>query len=110
MFTQIDSPFLDRLKNRIDLTHIPFSERGSRLLVMQHENTLLIRLAERWFKADPRLSAYRNRPPIVERFQLTDGNGQPLDFTLESHPHCLDFHTAIGVFSLVFVDTETLLL
>src|ERR1035437_10110362 len=50
---------LEMLKNRIDLKRIPFSDRGSRILVMQHDNGLSIRLSERWFKLDHRLTSYR---------------------------------------------------
>jgi hypothetical protein len=46
----MDSPFLDLLRNRINLSQIPFSERGSRLLVFETNHHLAVRLAERWFK------------------------------------------------------------
>ena len=46
----MDSPFLELLKNRINLTQIPFSERGSRLMVFRTNHSLAVRLAERWFK------------------------------------------------------------
>ncbi len=104
------SPFLDLLKNRINLRQIPFSERGSRLLVFREARHLLVRLAERWFKLDQKLSSYRQRPPLIDRWQLTDADGQPLDFELTTYPHRLDFQTALGVFTLIFADTETLLL
>ena len=39
---------IDNLHNRIDLTHIPFTDRGSRLLLFLEGHTLSIRLAERW--------------------------------------------------------------
>ena len=69
---------LDLLRNRIDLEHIPFTERGSRLLVMKNGHGLCIRLVERWNKIDPRLSGYRLRPPIVEDLSFTDGEGHEL--------------------------------
>lgn len=31
----ITSPYLNLLRNHIDITHVPFSDRGSRLLVFQ---------------------------------------------------------------------------
>jgi putative isomerase len=111
MSVETISPYLLLLKNRIDLSHIPFSERGARLLVMQQAaNSMVFRLVERWFKLDNDLASYRQRPPIVENFRLTDGEGRMLEFTLESYPHRLDFLTEIGPFSLTFADTETLLL
>ena len=68
-----DSPFLALLKNRINLHHIPFSERGSRLLVFRKDDYLQVRLAERWFKRDRQLSSYRQRPPLVDEWRFTDG-------------------------------------
>ncbi|MEK7324848.1 MAG: trehalase family glycosidase [Chloroflexota bacterium] len=105
----MDSSFLDLLKNRINLSQIPFSERGSRLMVFHTDHHLAVRLAERWFKREGQLSAYRNRPPIVDEWRFTDGDGNPLDFELTTYPHRVDCQTAIGVFTICFVDTETLL-
>lgn len=105
-----DSPYLQLLKNRINLRQIPFSDRGSRLLVLKPDNHLVVRLAERWFKADNRLSAYRQRPPLIDEWHLTDEDGQPLNLNITSYPHRLDFETKLGTFSLAFVDQETLLL
>ncbi len=98
------------LKNRINLRQIPFSERGSRLLIFRSDHDLQVRLAERWFKLDQQLASYRQRPPLIDGWQLTNGAGQALDFELVTYPHRLDFQTSIGKFSLAFVDTETLLL
>ncbi len=103
------SPFLELLKNRINLRHIPFSERGSRLLVFGEDQRLSIRLAERWFKLKGELAGYRTRPPIIGGWQFTDGAGRPLPYTLTTYPHRLDFQTVIGQFQMVFVDQETLL-
>jgi hypothetical protein len=98
------------LKNRIDLETIPFSERGSRLLVLRHAPaSLSVRLAERWFKATRQLAAYRDRPPILDEITLTGADGEPLPFQLESYPHRLDLHTAAGTFAITFADAETLL-
>ncbi len=88
------SPFLNALKDRINLRHIPFSDRGSRLMVFRQNDHLQVRLAERWFKLDHQLSSYRNALP----------------FTATTYPHCIIFHTAVGDYWLVFVDQETLLL
>jgi len=101
---------LELLRNRINLRQIPFSERGSRLLIFRSDQALQVRLAERWFKLDQKLSSYRQRPPLIDRWQLTDGDGQLLDFEPITYPHRLDLKTSIGIFSLAFVDTETLML
>lgn len=102
--------YLDELKNRIDLEHIPFTERGSRILVMKNECGLLVRLAERWYKLTRSISAYRQRPPIIKEWVFIDGSGETLTAELESHPDRLVFQTSIGNFTLVFNDQETLFL
>lgn len=92
------------------MDRIPFSERGSRLLVFRSDNHFAIRMAERWFKVDTDLVAYRNRLPIIDAWQLTDGEGMPLPFEMTTYPHRIDCATSIGIFTLAFVDQETLLL
>ena len=103
------SPILDLLKNRIDLHSVPFTERGSRILVFRDDHSFLIRLAERWFKRSLQLSAYRLREPIINQFVLTNGDGQPLDLSLTTFPHRIDAATEIGTYSILFADSETLL-
>ncbi len=104
-------PLLSLLQNRVDLKQVPFTERGSRLLLMQNpDGGMIVRLAERWVKVDPRTTGYLERPPIVEHMYLTDGEGELLKFDLESYPHRLNFFTRIGTFSMIFDDNETLLL
>ncbi|MCZ7554032.1 MAG: hypothetical protein B6D39_05310 [Anaerolineae bacterium UTCFX2] len=104
----IDSPFLTMLENRIELREIPFTDRGSRLLVYRTNHSFSIRLAERWFKRSGQLAAYRKRPPIIQDLQFTDRQGNPLDFSLTSYPHCLHCQTSLGVFTIFFQDQETL--
>ena len=106
----LDSPYLKLLKNRIDLRHVPFTERGSRLLIYRNDDHFCIRLAERWYKRTGQLSAYRQRPPIIEQFQFTNEQGEPLKIEVSSYPHCLECQTDIGNFTLTFCDPETLLL
>ena len=106
----VQSPFLNQLKNRINLRQIPFSDRGSRLLVFQENHHFIFRLAERWFKRERELLAYRNRPPIVDQWVFTDGEGHVLDLELTTYPHCLVCSTRLGMFVITFVDTETLLM
>lgn len=109
MTYEINSPFLVLLRDRIDLRRIPFSERGSRLLLLRAEDHFSIRLAERWFKLENQLAAYRDRPPLVDEWRLTDGDGQPLPFDLTTYPHCVIARTGIGDFTFTFADPETLL-
>lgn len=104
------SIFLERLRNRINLEQIPFSERGSRLLVLQQENKFHIRLAERWAKWEAEVGHYRQRRPVVADLRLTDGDGAPLEFQIAAYPHAIFIETRIGEFWLSFLDTETLYL
>ncbi|MBM3120772.1 MAG: glycogen debranching protein [Chloroflexi bacterium] len=104
------SDILELLKDRIDLHRIPFSDRGARLMVFRSDDHFRLRLAERWFKLDGQLSTYRQRPPIVDGWRLTDGQGAPLAFRAISYPHRIDCLTDVGVFTLTFADPETLLL
>jgi hypothetical protein len=82
--------------NRIDLKQVPFTDRGSRLLVLERDGGLVVRLSERWAKIDPHVVAYRHRPPLLDQFFFTEPNGDLLDFELESYPHCLNFKTQPG--------------
>ncbi len=105
----LSSPYLALLKNRLDLKKIPFSDRGSRLLVFLTNHHLSIRLAERWFKREGQLSAYRQRPPIVDNFEFIGEDGNPIPFEVTTYPHCLVFHTSSGIFTMIFLDTETIM-
>ena len=100
---------LERLRNRIDLINIPFTDRGSRLLVFVRGGELSVRLAERWVKWESEYGHYRQRIPIVERFRITELDGQPLDCGTETYPHVAHLRTANGTFSLAFVDPEALI-
>jgi len=109
MLNTRQSPYLNLLKNRIDLHHVPFSDRGSRLMVFRPNDHFQVRLAERWFKQAGQLAAYRDRPPLVDEWVFTDADGRPLPLQVTTYPHRLDCETPIGVFSLAYVDTETLI-
>jgi putative isomerase len=102
--------FLEMLVNRIDLVEIPFSERGSRLMLFRSGNTLSIRLAERWLKVSRRLTAYRDRPALIDQLMFTDGDDNPLALDITTYPHVIEAMTRLGKFSLVFMDEETVLL
>ncbi|HEX6035672.1 MAG TPA: hypothetical protein VFY83_14620, partial [Anaerolineales bacterium] len=106
----VESEYLNLLRDRVNLREIPFSERGSRLLIFQADRHLTIRLAERWFKRAGDLAAYRHRPPLIDQWVFTDENGNPLDVKTTTYPHRIDFETSLGTFSLAFVDIETVLI
>lgn len=100
---------LENLHNRIDLTNIPFTDRGSRLLLFRQGDELAIRLAERWVKWEKEVGHYRKRPPIIEHFKLLDADGTPLAFATDIYPHRTRLITSVGVFDWVFTDAETML-
>jgi hypothetical protein len=110
MNPEVKSEYLSLLKDRVNLREIPFSERGSRFLIFQANDSLTVRLAERWFKREGQLSAYRKRRPLIDQWIFTDGEGDPLQLKLTSYPHRIDCETRIGTFSIAFVDAETLLI
>jgi putative isomerase len=102
---------METLRNRIDLVNIPFTDRGSRLMLFRHEHQFLIRLAERWVKWESEVGHYRQRPPILDRLTFMTGEGTPLtDISLETYPHVAHIQTALGAFGWVFIDIDTLLL
>lgn len=104
------SIFLERLRGRINLEHIPFSERGSRLLVFRRRQHLYIRLAERWAKWESEVGHYRQRRPVLDEFQLSDENNVALDMNITAYPHAVFIQTRLGEFWLTFLDEETLYL
>ena len=98
------------LKNHIDITLVPFSDRGSRLLVfktMEHDS-LYIKLAERLTSLQPGLDTYRYRPPYIQDLVLIDEAGMALAFHLTTYPHKLVFETRLGDFCLAFHRNDTI--
>jgi putative isomerase len=104
------SDFLALLKNHIDLVSVPFSDRGSRILLFRtaHKASLHVKLAERLTFLDGDIEAYLRRPPFIRDLCLLDEAGSPLDFTITTYPHQLILSTAIGDFGVAFQDEHTL--
>lgn len=104
--------YLNLLQNHIDITCVPFSERGSRLLIFRYsdKNGLYIKLAERLTQLEPNVEAYLNRAPFIRDLVLIDSSGNKLDFSLTSSPYCLLLHTKLGDFEIVFQDQQTIAL
>lgn len=96
----------------MDLTVVPFTDRGSRILVFREpgQPRLYVRVCERWPKLEYTEGTYRIRPPLVKELHLLDGDGQPLRWELTPYPHKLVLHTAIGNFELCFAHPELLAL
>jgi len=103
-------PSLDILRNRIDISRVPFSDRGSRILVYQQDAQprLTFRLAERLVDLQPGLEVHRTRPALIPDFCFIDGDNQHLPYRLVTEPHALTFETRLGTFKIVFHDDDTL--
>ncbi len=61
-------PNLRILRKHIDITKVPFSDRGSRLLVFQMVGAprLNVKLAERLTSINPNIEAYLSQPPFID--------------------------------------------
>ena len=79
-------------------------------MIFRAGDHLVVRLAERWYKLNQQLTSYRDRVPLISDWQFTDGAGQPLTSTVTTYPHRLDCQTEAGVFSIAFVDAETVMI
>ena len=108
--TQQMRPTLDLLRNRLDYTHVPFSDRGSRLLVYQapYQSQFYIKLAERLTNIEPGIETYLRRPPFIHNLHLMDENGEHLAFETTTYPHQIQMKTRLGEFGLTFQDSHTL--
>lgn len=103
---------LDYLHNKIDICREPFSDIGSRILVFKKQGTseLLIKLAERLTGIEPGLATYLLRSPFIENFYFCDEKGKKLAFEANTFPDRLSFKTKLGMFQLIFQNTETILI
>ncbi len=106
----MESPYLNLLQDHIDVSRVPFSDRGSRLLVFKSadQDRLYIKLAERLTSLQPGLDTYRFRPPYIQDLAFIDEEGMPLTYNLTVYPHALFLQTRLGRFSLAFDDHDTL--
>ena len=100
---------LQEMKNRIDISREPFSDRGSRLMVLEDRaaSRLQLRFASRQAQFTGPLH-YSARLPYLDELALTGTNGQPLEYKLTTYPHRLVFETRVGTFQMAFRDNHTL--
>ncbi|MBL8161937.1 MAG: glycogen debranching protein [Anaerolineae bacterium] len=94
------SQALEYLKNRITLDAIPFTERGSRIMVLRRDRAFHVQLAESWAE---------DHPTTLVTLELLDEQRAPLEVSTTSYPHRVDITSAGGSFVLGFADTETLM-
>ncbi|MGE5249759.1 MAG: amylo-alpha-1,6-glucosidase [Bacteroidota bacterium] len=102
--------YLDLLRGQIDISKVPFSERGSRLVVYQSagRSSLQVRLGERLTALDPHPEAYLSRPAFIPQLEFVDQHGDSLPFEASASPDIVLFQTRLGKFKLVFQDAQTL--
>ncbi len=106
----LDAPSINLLRNQIDFSTVPFSDRGSRLLIFLNpeQHNLYIRLAERLTSLESNIEAYLHRPPFIHDLCFVDQHGEKLTFETTTYPHALYFNTRLGDFGLVFQDRRSL--
>ena len=106
----LTAPSINLLRNQIDFTRVPFSDRGSRLLVFLNPemSNIYIRLAERLATLEADIEAYTRRAPFIYDLSLIDANGEQLEFETTTYPHTIFFNTEIGDFGLAYLDDQTL--
>ncbi|HMN11413.1 MAG TPA: trehalase family glycosidase [Bellilinea sp.] len=101
--------YFDFLYNFIDITKVPFTARGSRLLVMKSADGLVIRQSR-----EPRIAESKSAPDfqsdLLSNLKFRDEFGDELPVVVQSQPHILNLETKLGEMVLVFEDTETILL
>ena len=71
--------YFEFLKNFIDIRRMAFSTRGTRLVIMENDEGVLIRQSERPGKAMTERGGVQIKTPLLEGLSFTDGNGKPLD-------------------------------
>ena len=102
--------YLDLLRGQIDIAQVPFSDRGSRLVIQQvpGQSQLMVKLAERLIALNPDPEAYLARRPFIEDLQFVNGRGEALDFKASASPDVIRFRTWLGEFKLAFQDEQTI--
>ncbi len=105
-----NSPYHSLLRNHLDLKNIPFSERGSRIMLLKDRDRFALRLAERWMAWEGQYGHYRRRSSFLKDLELADADGHCLPAELTTYPHLIEAQTAIGTFRWVFADEETICL
>ena len=108
MENDLITPNVNLLRNQIDFSKVPFSDRGSRLMVFLNndEHFLNIRLAERLTSIESDIEAYLNRPPLIQDLNFIDVEGNKLIFESNTYPYAMYFATRLGDFGITFFDSQ----
>lgn len=110
MKKKLVSPSVHLLRNQIDYTNVPFSDRGSRLMVFleNEKHCLQIRLAERLTSIEPDIEAYLKRQPLIQDLCFIDEDSNQLEFDSTSYPYAIYFTTQLGDFGITYSDKNIL--
>ena len=104
-------PQLDLMRNAIDMDLIPYSDRGSRVMIFRDaDNRFLIRLAERLARIDPGIEAYLKRPPFIDQLAIIDKNEAQLPYVLTWNPYGVRLETIAGDFYLLIDSSDRLVI
>ncbi len=110
MTSEPDAPAFRVLRNQIDIARVPFSDRGSRLVIYRDADRSRLRIGPAG-----RLAANVRQPATskqsacaLEAFCFVDESGEPLEFEVTTYPHALFFQTRLGRFAIVFCGDQTL--
>jgi putative isomerase len=108
MTDELIYPSVSLLRNQIDFSKVPFSDRGSRLMVFQYEaeHYLSVRLAERLTSVETDIEAYLRRPPLIQHLYFIDGLGKELTYEANTYPYALYFTTQMGDFGVTYADNR----
>ncbi|HAD07406.1 MAG TPA: hypothetical protein DCE76_09655, partial [Anaerolineaceae bacterium] len=106
----MDFPILSDFHNIIDIRFLPFTCRGSRLTIAAEENGISLRLTDRLRSQDISSQIGQNLPAMIEEINFLDGDGNRLEYHIETYPHCLIFDTKIGKYYLTFEDGENIVI
>lgn len=101
---------MESLHNRIDLINVPFTERGSRLILGRKGDRLYIRMTERWEKYGGSLSSFRLHPPFIQNLAFTNASGSLLLLETDTYPYVARMKSPIGAFDWAFTDAETMMI
>ncbi len=110
MESELIYPSVNILRNQIDFSKVPFSDRGSRLMVFlnEDEDYLYVRLAERLTSVESGIEAYLHRLPLIQNLCFIDEDGKKLSFETNTYPYVLYFATRLGDFGITFLDNQKL--
>lgn len=106
----MDFPALSDFHNILDISIVPFTSRGSRLSIVAEERGISLRLTDRLRSQDIASRIGQNLPALIEEMRFLDGDGNVLEYTIETYPHCMIFETRIGKYYLTFEDGENILI